>query len=70
MGICIDRCLCFRLTFAELQQIAAEKGSRSLEELQKHVVFGQKCKLCHPYVRKMLKTGETVFYQILSEQDV
>lgn len=70
MGLCIDRCLCFRMTFAELQTIAAEKGCDSLEALQKHVVFGQKCKLCHPYVRRMLKTGETVFYQILSERDV
>jgi len=71
MGICIDRCLCFNRTFADLQKHAQEmnptQGVISLEELQKQVVFGLKCKLCHPYVRRMLRTGETVFHQILTD---
>lgn len=71
MGICIDRCLCFNRTFAELQKhaqaLVTSQAAPSLEDLQKQVVFGLKCKLCHPYVRRMLRTGETVFNQILTD---
>lgn len=70
MAICIDRCLCFNQTFAELKKRAEEQGAQTLEALQKQVVFGQKCRLCHPYVRTMLRTGETVFDRILTEQDL
>jgi len=70
MGICIDRCLCFNQSFAELHKRAQEQGITALADLQKQVVFGQKCKLCHPYVQTMLRTGETVFDRILTEKDL
>ena len=63
----IDRCYCFKKTFAELCQRAAETGSQTLEELQAHVQFGERCKLCHPYIRRSLHTGETAFSEILTE---
>ena len=56
----VTRCVCFDKTFAELKAVANSVEAGTLEELQKHVVFGQNCKLCHPYVRRMLETGETV----------
>lgn len=59
----IDRCVCFQKLFAELSDVARRTQSKSLEELQTHVTFGANCKLCHPYVRRMLDTGETVFGQ-------
>lgn len=65
----IDRCLCFGRTFAELAEVAAETGARSVPELQEHVVFGRKCGLCHPYVRRMLRTGQTVFTEVVTEAD-
>ena len=61
----IDRCYCYDQTFADLKAIAEAKGVDSLSQLQEHVTFGENCQLCHPYVRKMLATGETVFHEVL-----
>ena len=68
-GLRIDRCHCFDRTFRELREVAAEAGAGSVPELQKHVVFGERCRLCHPYVRRMLRTGAAVFDEILGECD-
>lgn len=65
----IDRCYCFQQTFAALKVVADETGTQSVAALQQHVTFGQQCKLCHPYVRRMLRTGETVFHEIVTEAD-
>lgn len=69
MSIRIDRCLCFARSFAELREVAADTGATTLPELQKHIEFGKKCRLCHPYVRRMLQSGETVFSEILTDQE-
>lgn len=65
----IDRCYCFQAPFAELKEVAEATGACSVEELQRHAVFGQRCELCHPYVRRMLRTGETVFREVVTEED-
>ena len=64
----ITRCVCYDKTFAELKGIAEKHGCKSIEGLQRHVEFGLNCRLCHPYVHRMLKTGETVFREILIEE--
>ena len=69
MSLAIDRCYCFQRTFAELAEVAEQTGAETVAELQEHVPFGQKCQLCHPYTRRMLRTGETVFHQIVTEAD-
>ena len=65
----IDRCYCFQQPFAALKIVADETGAQSVAALQAHVEFGQRCTLCHPYVRRMLRTGETVFHEIVTEAD-
>ncbi|WP_412061647.1 (2Fe-2S)-binding protein [Rubrivirga sp. IMCC45206] len=65
----IDRCLCFDRTFASLADVAAETGARTIPDLQANAEFGLKCQLCHPYVRRMLRTGETVFHRVVTEVD-
>ena len=65
----IDRCYCFQKTFAVLKAVAEAHDARSVAALQEHAVFGQRCRLCHPYVRRMLRTGETVFHEIIEAQD-
>lgn len=65
----VTRCVCFNKTFAELRVIAEREGAATLEALQQHVVFGQNCKLCHPYVRRMLETGQSVFQSVISTED-
>lgn len=65
----IDRCYCYDWTFAELKAIAEAEGAETVAALQEHATFGQNCELCHPYVRRMLRTGETVFGEVIQEED-
>jgi hypothetical protein len=65
----IDRCICFDRSFEELKRVSDIEGADSLETLQRHVEFGRQCELCHPYVRRMLRTGETWFGEILADDD-
>lgn len=65
----VDRCVCYERTFAELKNIAESEGATSLPELQEYIEFGRNCRLCHPYIRKMLQTGETVFHQVIEEDE-
>lgn len=65
----IDRCYCFEQRFADLKDVAQETGAQTVEALQEHVTFGENCRLCHPYVRRMLRTGETTFDRIIREAD-
>ncbi|WP_022836770.1 (2Fe-2S)-binding protein [Salisaeta longa] len=65
----IDRCYCFQKTFAELKAVAEATGAASVEALQAEAVFGHNCQLCHPYVRRMLRTGDTVFDTIVEAAD-
>ena len=65
----IDRCLCFDRPFAELADVAEATGATTVPELQQHAAFGHKCALCHPYVRRMLRTGQTVFHQVVTVED-
>ncbi len=65
----IDRCFCFATTFADLADVAEETGAASVPELQQHAVFGRKCALCHPYTRRMLRTGQTVFHRVVTDDD-
>lgn len=57
----VNRCICFKRTFAELKRIADEHDAKTIDELRKHVSFGMSCMLCVPYVEKMLATGEVEF---------
>ena len=70
----IDRCYCFAVRFADLQQVAERTGACSVAELQEAAAaegaaFGLKCRLCHPYVRRLLRTGETAFGHVVTEAD-
>jgi hypothetical protein len=47
-----------------------EKNLASFEELKCEVVFGEKCKMCVPYVHKMIETGKTVFPYIPNFNEV
>ena len=68
MSLRIDRCLCFGKTFADLAALAETTGADTVAGLQEHALFGRKCALCHPYVRRMLRTGETVFHEVVTDE--
>jgi len=72
--ICVDRCVCFGRPFDELYAIACRVRDASptqtmptLPELQEETAFGLACRICNPYVRRMLETGETSFSEIITE---
>lgn len=65
----IDRCYCFQVRFARLKAIVEKTGADTIAALQEEVQFGQQCQLCHPYVRRMLETGTTVFHETLPQED-
>lgn len=64
----IDRCICFQMKFSELKRVAERTGASTIEELQRAAEFGLRCRLCHPYVQRMLRTGETVFTEVLPSE--
>lgn len=70
MALRIDRCVCYDVRFANLREVADRTDARSIAALQRHVEFGRACRLCHPYVRRMLETGEVVFREIVQEKDM
>ncbi len=65
----IDRCTCSEVTFSALREIARAHDSATTGALQEHVAFGRNCGLCLPYVRRMMRTGETVFHGIITPED-
>ncbi len=65
----IDRCLCHGTLYADMAEAAACSGARTIPALQDDLDFGHGCQLCHPYVRRMLRTGETVFREVVTEDD-
>ena len=69
--LCIDRCVCFQVRFTDLNRLADASGAATVAVLQDAAAaagtpFGQRCGLCHPYVRRMLATGETVFTEVIA----
>lgn len=62
----IDRCVCTDLTFAELLEQARRAGV-GLGDLALCTGATLGCGLCKPYLRETLRTGQTVFTDILVE---
>ena len=60
LGMAVDRCVCHKVTFAELAAIAAREGC-GLEGLAERTGCTTGCGMCRPYVELMLRTGDTAF---------
>lgn len=63
----ITRCVCRGIAFEQLLPLAAA-GGWELDELMRRTGCGAGCGLCRPYLRRMLRTGETVFRELLWEE--
>jgi len=64
----IDRCVCVNVSLEEVLRLSRKEGL-SLAQIEDRVGCGTECGLCRPYVRRALRTGITVYHQILQEQD-
>ena len=65
-ALCIDRCVCRQILFADLLP-QARAGNWQLPDLIRETGCGGSCGLCRPYLRAMLRTGQTVFGEIILE---
>lgn len=66
--VLVSRCICMRMPFETLLPLAQE-GGWDLDALMRETGCGGQCGLCRPYLRRMLRTGETAFYELLGEGD-
>ncbi|HJR16312.1 MAG TPA: hypothetical protein VJ808_05615 [Gemmatimonadales bacterium] len=60
-------CICKATTFSELLPQARAAGW-TLDDLVRETGCGGQCGLCRPYLRRMLRTGEIEFYEILTAE--
>ena len=65
---CVRACICHKRTFAELKQLAGERGLTTVEEITMATGCISGCGLCRPYIARMLKTGETAFPVLPGEE--
>lgn len=66
--VLVSRCICMRMPFEHLLPLARAEGW-DLADLTRETGCGGQCGLCRPYLRRMLRTGETAFYDLLGEDD-
>jgi bacterioferritin-associated ferredoxin len=64
-GLLVSRCICRNTPFSELLPRARAAGW-TLDNLMAETGAGAQCGLCRPYLKRMLRTGETVFYELLT----
>lgn len=62
--VLVSGCICKATSFEVLHERAAALGW-NLEDLMRETGCGAQCGLCRPYLRRMLRTGETAFYELL-----
>ena len=67
-GVEVSRCLCRGTAFAQVLPLA-RAHSWDLAALMRETGCGAGCGLCRPYLRRMLVTGETVFHELIPEDD-
>ena len=62
----ITKCVCRDTTFASLLPLAQER-QWALEDLIRETGCGAGCGLCRPYLREMLRSGQTEFSEVILE---
>ena len=66
--VLVSRCICMRMPFADLLPLARRQGW-DMAAMMRETGCGNQCGLCRPYLRRMLRTGETGFRDLLGEHD-
>jgi bacterioferritin-associated ferredoxin len=65
-SVLVSRCICRDVPFADLLA-RARAASWTLADLVLETGCGGQCGLCRPYLRQMLATGQTEFYDLLPQ---
>ena len=63
-AVLVSGCICKATSFEVLHPQAMAAGW-TLEDLMRETGCGAQCGLCRPYLREMLRTGQTAFYELL-----
>ncbi len=63
----ISRCVCTGMTFAQIKRFADRENIRSMKGLRSRLPMGAYCTACAPYIKQMLKTGQTEFDEPINE---
>ena len=63
----VTRCVCFDVPFLTMKQIIVEHGVEDVDALRTHIQFGEKCRLCVPYVERIFSTGATEFEAVFDD---
>ena len=66
--VLVSRCICMRMPFDQLLPLA-RAGGWDLADVMRETGCGAQCGLCRPYLRRMLRTGQTAFSDLLGEDD-
>ncbi len=57
----VTKCVCYDTTFEEMKEIMEKNNIGTIDELRKIKPVALNCKLCLPYIIKMIETGKTKF---------
>jgi bacterioferritin-associated ferredoxin len=68
-SVLVSRCICRDVAFDALLPRARASGW-TLDDLIRETGCGGQCGLCRPYLREMLLTGRTAFYELLPPEGV
>jgi bacterioferritin-associated ferredoxin len=62
--VLVSRCICRGVEFTTLLPLA-RASEWTLDGLVRETGCGGQCGLCRPYLREMLRTGQTEFHELL-----
>jgi len=57
----VTKCVCYDTTFEEMKEIMEKNNIGTIDELRKIKPVASNCKLCLPYINKMIETGKIKF---------
>lgn len=57
----ITHCICYKLPFLLILEIAKSKNLKSIEEIKEKERICNKCCLCNKYIQESLETGKIEF---------
>jgi bacterioferritin-associated ferredoxin len=63
----ITHCVCSGLSFAQIKQHADHHNIRSIKGLRSRLGMGAYCSACAPYLKQMLRSGQTEFDEPINE---